>query len=146
MPIDPEAIRSLVASAGPDRTVTLDQIKSVLPIERLSPTEIAQAIRALEDAGVQVEVDDDLTRPHPGALREPDRRAPRLDPAPAPEPVGHPTPPPGTGVGRGPIPAAGRNVPPAAAATDTRRLSPPVLAVLAVIAVIVLVIAYKVAF
>lgn len=54
------AIRRLMQMAGPHGQVTLDQIKSVLPIDEMTPEEIGRVIMQLEQAGVEVQLDEDL--------------------------------------------------------------------------------------
>jgi hypothetical protein len=43
--------------------VTLDQIKSVLPIEQMSGEEVGVAMARLESAGIDVQIDPEFLRP-----------------------------------------------------------------------------------
>lgn len=42
--------------------VTLDQVKSVLPVEQMSSEEIGRAMARLESAGIEVEIDPEFLR------------------------------------------------------------------------------------
>ncbi len=107
MTIDETAFRRLQVEGLRKGHLTPDDLKAALPIERMSPEEIARVIVRLQDAGVDVEPEDALLAsagpprpgPSPGAVRieldEPVVRAPPpgprpLSPAPPP-PVPAPT-------------------------------------------------------
>lgn len=74
------AIRQLRQMAGQHGQVTPDQIKSVLPIDEMTPGELARAMVHLEEAGVEVILEEDLLRPWPGSGEERVGAAP-TDPA-----------------------------------------------------------------
>lgn len=67
MPIDETAYRQLEEIGRRDGRVTTDDMTGVLPIQQMSPGDIAGVIERLEKAGVEVDVDEKLLRPHPGA-------------------------------------------------------------------------------
>lgn len=64
------AIRRLRQMGGQHGQVTPDQIKSVLPIDEMTPGELARAMVHLEEAGVEVILEEDLLRPRPGSGEE----------------------------------------------------------------------------
>ena len=64
------AIQRLKQIGGPDGQVTLDQVKSVLPVDEMTPGEIGQVMIRLEEAGVEVCLEEDLLRPGAGPAND----------------------------------------------------------------------------
>ena len=67
MAINDTAFRRLVEMGRVRGFVTLDQVSTVLPIDRMSQRELAETLDRLEQSGVSVEVDEELTRRPRGA-------------------------------------------------------------------------------
>jgi len=68
MAIDDVAFRRLVDLGRDKGFVTLDQVKAALPIDRMGQRELAETLDRLEQSGVSVEVDEELTaRPRGGS-------------------------------------------------------------------------------
>ena len=60
---DSNSMRRLTAIQRSRRHVTLAEIKSILPIDSMTPEEIGQTMAQLEEAGIDIEVDKEfLTR------------------------------------------------------------------------------------
>jgi hypothetical protein len=136
------AIRRLQEIGQRQGHLTLEQVKSHLPVDEMTPDEIGGALLRLEEAGVEVELDEELLRPRPDAGNGPDVPADslKLDAEPEPRPpqpvIGRPAAPPlaaGTSAGS-PAPADAQPL--------RFRLPWPLAAILAlvVIAVILLVV------
>ncbi|MEK0083945.1 RNA polymerase sigma factor region1.1 domain-containing protein [Benzoatithermus flavus] len=88
------AIRRLKELGQRQGHVTLDQVKSVLPIDTMTPEELGRVAMQLEDAGVEVQLDEDLLRPRSSTREEvasPSRLLP-VDSEPAPMPPAAPSP------------------------------------------------------
>jgi hypothetical protein len=67
MAIDDVAFRRLVDLGRDKGFVTLDQVKEALPIDRMGQRELAETLDRLEQSGVSVELDEELTaRPRNG--------------------------------------------------------------------------------
>ncbi len=68
MPIDESAYRRLEEEAGRrGGRLTVEDLGRVLPLDSMSATEVAEAVERLERAGIDVDMDPALTRPHPDA-------------------------------------------------------------------------------
>ena len=68
MPIDESAYRRLEEEAGRrGGRLTVEDLGRVLPLDSMSATEVEAAVERLERAGIDVDVDPALTRPHPDA-------------------------------------------------------------------------------
>jgi hypothetical protein len=67
MAINDTAFRRLVEMGRERGFVTLDQVSTVLPIDRMSQRELAETLDRLEQSGVSVEVDEELTHRPRGA-------------------------------------------------------------------------------
>jgi Sigma-70 factor, region 1.1 len=50
--------------------LTIDDLRTALPVELMTPEELADAVMRLEDAGVPVELDEWLARPARGRLAD----------------------------------------------------------------------------
>lgn len=72
------AIRRLKEIGGEYGYLTLEQIKSVLPVDEMTPEEIGRVVMQIEEAGVEVRLDEDLLRPRPGPRDEEGLPAPAL--------------------------------------------------------------------
>jgi len=81
MPVDELAIRRLVALGRQSGSLTLEQIRAHLPVDRMTEAQIGEALERIEAAGVSVEVDDALLALHSGLSHDPFAAARR----PAPE-------------------------------------------------------------
>jgi hypothetical protein len=131
------AIRRLQEIGQRQGHLTLEQVKSLLPVDEMTPDEIGRALLQLEEAGVEVQLDEDLLRPRPDAgdgLDSPEASF-RLDlePEPArPAPAGaRPAAPP-------PFEAGASSQAPAAAQPLRFRLPWPLVAILALVAIAVI--------
>jgi hypothetical protein len=85
------AIRRLKEIGGRHGHVTLEQVKDALPIDEMTSEEIGRIVMQLEEAGVEVRLDDEeLLRPRPSS-EDGERRVPADvlsgDAAPAPTPI-----------------------------------------------------------
>lgn len=115
MAIDDEAVRTLQIIGLRQGRLTAEDLKQVLPVDAMSAERIAQVILRLQDAGIDVEVDEDLLSPrHPPRPNGPmageavilpaDRQAPAptppLTPRGAAEPKPSPPEPPAQGGGQ----------------------------------------------
>jgi hypothetical protein len=60
------AIRRLKEIGQGRGYVTLDEVKAALPVETMPPEELGRVVLQLEEAGIEVQLDDDLLRPRPG--------------------------------------------------------------------------------
>jgi hypothetical protein len=80
------AIRRLQEIGRQQGHLTLEQVKSLLPVDEMTPDELGRALLRLEEAGVEVELDEDLMRPRPDASSGPSSPEPglRLDTEPEP--------------------------------------------------------------
>lgn len=65
MAISEAAYQRLEAHGRRDGRITTEEIGRELPIEEMDPVEIAQVIDRLERAGIDVDVDPALLKPHP---------------------------------------------------------------------------------
>ena len=61
------AFRRLVEMGREKGSVTLDQVSAVLPVNSMSQRELAETLDRLEQSGVSVEVDEELTHRPRGA-------------------------------------------------------------------------------
>lgn len=64
------AIRQLKEIGGRHGYLTLEQIKNVLPVDEMTPEEIGRAVMQIEEAGVEVRLDEEFLRPRPGPRDE----------------------------------------------------------------------------
>jgi len=64
--VDEEKLRRLVQTGRERGIVTIGDLRAALPVELMTPAEIAEAVERLEDAGVPVELEGWLSRPAPG--------------------------------------------------------------------------------
>ena len=62
---DSNSMRRLTAIQRSRGHVTLAEIKSILPIDSMTPEEIGQTMAQLEEAGIDIEVDKELLRRRP---------------------------------------------------------------------------------
>lgn len=68
MPIDESAYRRLEEDAGRrGGRMSVEELGRILPLDSMSATEVAEVVERLEFAGIDVDVDPMLTRPHPDA-------------------------------------------------------------------------------
>lgn len=68
MPIDESAYRRLEEEAGRrGGRMNVEELGRILPIDTMSAAEVAEVVDRLERAGIDVDVDPMLTRPHPDA-------------------------------------------------------------------------------
>lgn len=68
MPIDDTVYRRLHEEAGRQGgRLSVEDLGRVLPLDTMSATEVAEVVERLERAGIDVDVDPALTRPHPDA-------------------------------------------------------------------------------
>jgi hypothetical protein len=68
MPIDETVYRRLEEEAGRrGGRMSVEDLGRVLPLDTMSATEVAEVVERLERAGIDVDVDPMLTRPHPDA-------------------------------------------------------------------------------
>ncbi|WP_431854438.1 hypothetical protein [Azospirillum sp.] len=68
MPIDDTAYRRLEEDARRQGgRLSVEDLGRALPIDTMSATEVAEVVDRLERAGIDVDVDPTLTRPHPDA-------------------------------------------------------------------------------
>jgi hypothetical protein len=85
------AIRRLKEIGGRHGHVTLEQLKDVLPIDEMTSEEIGRVVMQLEEAGVEVRLDEEeLLRPRPGSEDGGHRLPADIlsgDAAPAPKPI-----------------------------------------------------------
>jgi len=61
--VNEAAIGELTAIGRRQGRLGLDDVKRVLPVDRMSADELAEAMARLEDAGIEVDLDPDLLRP-----------------------------------------------------------------------------------
>ena len=64
------AIRRLKEIGEQQGHVTLEQIMDVLPIDDMTPEEIERVVMQLEEAGVEVVLEEDLLRPRPRLVED----------------------------------------------------------------------------
>ena len=62
---DSNSMRRLTAIQRSRRHVTLAEIKSILPIDSMTPEQIGQTMAQLEEAGIDIEVDEEFLRRRP---------------------------------------------------------------------------------
>ncbi|HEY0525385.1 MAG TPA: RNA polymerase sigma factor region1.1 domain-containing protein [Stellaceae bacterium] len=61
--VNEAALGELTAIGRRQGRLGLDDVKRVLPVDRMSAEELAEAMARLEDAGIEVDLDPDLLRP-----------------------------------------------------------------------------------
>lgn len=60
MAVDELAVRRLVALGRQNGALTLTQIRSILPVDRMTEAQIGEALEKVEAAGIPIEIDDAL--------------------------------------------------------------------------------------
>jgi hypothetical protein len=61
--LSPTDLQRLRAAAQARGRLALDDLKRILPIERLSPEQVARVVAQIEDAAIDIEIDLGLMRP-----------------------------------------------------------------------------------
>lgn len=85
--VNEAAIDELTAIGRRQGRLGLDDVKRVLPVDRMSAEELAEAMARLEDAGIEVDLDPALLRPRYDAAPPPPAvAAAPAEPAPASPP------------------------------------------------------------
>ncbi|HYH23385.1 MAG TPA: RNA polymerase sigma factor region1.1 domain-containing protein [Azospirillum sp.] len=72
MAINEAAYQRLEAHGRRDGRITVEEMGRELPIEEMDPVEIAEVVDRLERAGIDVDVDAALLKPHPDRGRSGD--------------------------------------------------------------------------
>ena len=70
MTIDDSTYQRLEEIGRRDGRVSVEDMARVLPLDSMSATEIAQVVDRLERAGIEVDIDPTLTRPHRDATSD----------------------------------------------------------------------------
>jgi hypothetical protein len=65
--IDTDTLERLLALGRARGFLTNRDLEEALPTDRMSAEDIALIVGHLEDAGIPVDLEDDLNKPHPGA-------------------------------------------------------------------------------
>src|SRR4051812_33829291 len=69
--VNEAAIDELTAIGRRQGRLELDDMKRVLPVDRMSADELAEAMARLEDAGIEIDLDPNLLRPRHDAAPPP---------------------------------------------------------------------------
>lgn len=69
MAINEAAYQRLEAHGRCDGRITVEEMGRELPVEEMDPVEIAEVVDRLERAGIDVDVDPALLKPHPDRSR-----------------------------------------------------------------------------